>query len=203
LKNIGIFGGSFDPVHSGHLLLAEEVAEQAKQDRILFMPTRIQPFKQDVRVSSPKDRLAMLSIAAQDNEVLGVTDVELARSEVSYTILSLRRLRDTFGKEAQLSFVIGSDMFLNMEKWYEAPELLREFPVIVGLRPGSDAQVADYAHRLERLHGATVTTVRNRMFDVSSTDIRERVRAGRSIRYLVPPGVRTYIYESKLYTEGN
>ncbi|MDR2157114.1 MAG: nicotinate-nucleotide adenylyltransferase [Clostridiales Family XIII bacterium] len=201
MNKIGIFGGTFDPVHNGHLLLAEEVLEQADLDKVLFMPTRIQPFKQDLRVSSAEDRLGMLSVAVNGNDALGITEVETERREVSYTIHSLYRLRAMLGEEAEVCFIVGSDMFPNMDKWYRAGELLREFPVVVGLRPGSDGRVGDCARRLAAEYGADVVTVRNRMFDVSSTDIKARVRMGRSIRYLVPDGVREYIYAAKLYAE--
>jgi nicotinate-nucleotide adenylyltransferase len=202
MRRIGILGGSFDPVHNGHLLLAEEALEQVKLDEVLFMPTWIQPFKQDIRVSAAEDRLAMLSLATGDNDALGVTEVEIERKEISYTIHSLRQLRERFDGDAEVSFIVGSDMLVSMEKWYMAAELLMEFPIIAGSRPGGAMRdTAKIAARLESRYGASTTVAENRIFDVSSTDIKDRVRTGRSIRYLVPEDVRDYIYAAKLYAE--
>jgi nicotinate-nucleotide adenylyltransferase len=175
--------------------------DQAELDRVFFMPTRIQPFKQDARVSSPEDRLAMLALAAEDNADFRIAKVEIEREEVSYTIRSLRRLREMFPVGTDIRFIVGSDMFLNMEKWRDARALFREFPIIAGMRPGSDERAADYARKLESDFGASVIAVKNRMFDVSSAEIRARVRAGRSIRYLTPDKVEAYIRARKLYAE--
>jgi nicotinate-nucleotide adenylyltransferase len=203
MRKIGILGGSFDPVHNGHLLLAQEALEQAKLDEVLFMPTWIQPFKQDVYVTPAQIRLILLYIATRDRKAFDVTEVEIKRGTVSYTIDSLRQLREDFGGDAEVHFIVGSDMLVNMEKWHMAAELLREFPIIVGLRPGTEERdTADFARHLETKYGAKVIVANNRMFDVSSTDIKDRVRTGRSIRHLVPEDVLKFIYVMRMYKKG-
>jgi nicotinate-nucleotide adenylyltransferase len=197
---IGIFGGSFDPVHSGHLLLAEQALEEAQLDKVLFMPAFIQPFKQDSKVSANEHRLAMLRLAIEDNSRFGITEVELENEDISYTIVSLRKLKAEFGDDCDIVFVVGTDMFINLEKWYMAEELMRDYEISVGLRDGEAEKEAvvtrDY---LMNRYSAKIRLMRNRKFEVASTEIRNKVREGGSIRYLVPSKVRDYIYESKLF----
>jgi nicotinate-nucleotide adenylyltransferase len=200
MGKIGVLGGSFDPVHCGHLLLAEAAIEQAGLDRVLFMPTHVQPFKQDAAVSPAEDRLAMLTLATADNEKLGVTRVEIDEAGVSYTILSLRKLREEADAADSIWFILGADMFVNLHKWYLKEELLTEFSFVTGLRPGADRTAFDAcAADLSARYGTKIVVIENRQFDVSSTEIKQRARDGRSIRYLVPDRVREYIDERRLY----
>jgi nicotinate-nucleotide adenylyltransferase len=199
-KKIGVFGGSFDPVHCGHLLLAQEALEGAGLDEILFMPTNIQPFKQTRRPADSIHRLAMLDLAIAENPAFSVSRSETDRSGISYTIDSLRLLRDELKADKELAFITGSDMFPNVEKWHEAEALLKEFALIVGLRPGDDAvSVCAYAAELGDRHGARISVIRNSMFQVSSSELRERVANGRSVRYRVPASVEDYMLRHGLY----
>ena len=124
MEKIGILGGSFDPVHSGHLLLAERVRETVGLDKVLFMPTHIQPFKQNMTVSPAADRIMMLAMALKGDKHFAVTRVEIDDPEISYTIHSLEKLQADLGEEVKLYFITGSDMFVNMEKWHRASDLL-------------------------------------------------------------------------------
>ncbi|MDR1778748.1 MAG: nicotinate (nicotinamide) nucleotide adenylyltransferase [Clostridiales Family XIII bacterium] len=198
---VGVLGGSFDPVHTGHLILAEEALQALALTRVLFMPTYIQPFKQDAEVSPAAERLNMLTLATAGNEALGVTTVELDAGGVSYTINSLRALKDEYGGEAEIFFLLGADMFVNLEKWYLAKELLSEFSFGVGYRPGqaNETVLADMRDRLTETYGAKISLIKNRQIDISSSEIRRRVREGVSIRYLVPDAVCAYIHEAGLY----
>ncbi|MDR0852150.1 MAG: nicotinate-nucleotide adenylyltransferase [Clostridiales Family XIII bacterium] len=201
MAKLGVLGGSFDPVHYGHLLLAEEALEQAGLDRVIFMPTHVQPFKQDASVSPVEDRLAMLSLAVGTHEKLGITTVEIDEPGVSYTIFSLRKLREEANADDSIWFILGADMFVNLHKWYLSNELLTEFSFVAGMRPGSDqAAFAYYAAKLNVTYETEIAVIENRQFDVSSTEIRQRVRERRSVRYLIPDPVREYIDAHGLYT---
>jgi nicotinate-nucleotide adenylyltransferase len=203
----GVFGGSFDPVHNAHLAIAERAVEAAKLDRLLFMPVNSQPFKQGARVSEGARRMDMLRLATRGRDRFGVSDTELARGGVSYTIDSLRAIRDGGEETGGVFFLLGADMLLMLEKWYKSDELMREFSFIAARRPSGagaaeDAAAAErHAERLRSLHGARVILMDNPPEDVSSSDIRGRVRAGESIDGLVPAPVVKYIYENGLYRE--
>jgi nicotinate-nucleotide adenylyltransferase len=192
MKRTGVLGGSFDPVHTGHLILAENAWTQADLRRVLFMPTSIQPFKQDADVSADDERAEMLEFALRNNPRFELTKTELDRGGVSYTIDSLRRLRAETGDE--IAFIFGTDMFLMVEKWFKADELLREFDLIVGIRPGYRNNEAEaFASHLAARYGTRIDFVGSSNIELSSTGLRERLAAGGSIRYLVPEDVRRYL----------
>jgi nicotinate (nicotinamide) nucleotide adenylyltransferase/ribosome silencing factor RsfS/YbeB/iojap len=197
---IGVFGGSFDPVHEGHMAIAESALAEASLDLLLFMPVHIQPFKRDAAMSGAVHRLAMLRLAAAGDGRFAVTDVELENRGVSYTLNSLREIRRGFPEGAEVFFLLGADMLLMLEKWYHAEELLREFSFIAGLRPGSeDADAARSAERLRRVYGARILLMKNRRLDISSSDIRRRIEAGERGIDGLPPAVEAYIRENGLY----
>jgi nicotinate-nucleotide adenylyltransferase len=215
---IGVLGGTFDPVHFGHLLLAEGAARAASLDKVLFMPAHIQPFKQDARVAGDAERVEMLKLAIRGNETFGVTDVELARGGVSYTIDSLRRLRGGYASGgggdgasvpgertesgAAWCFIVGADMFLSLGKWREHGNLLREFAFVVGLRPGCDkAETEAAARRYKEKYGAEILMAEGILPDISSTEIRRRAAAGESLRDMTPDAVATYIGRRGLYRD--
>ena len=193
---IGIFGGTFDPVHMGHLLFAEAAREKAELSSVLFMPAHIQPFKQGEWVLPDDDRLRMLRLATADNPGFGVTTVETEKGGVSYTIDSLRELRERALREgkASLCFIIGADMFLNIKKWKDADALIREFDFVVGARPGYDGEAAALlAAELRASHDAHIKIIANPQIELSSTEIRAHIKNGESIRYHVPECVRRYL----------
>ena len=189
---IGIFGGTFDPVHIGHIKLAEAARVQAGLSRVLFMPAHIQPFKQDEEVSSDDDRLRMLRLALAGLPEFEVTTFELDKGGVSYTIDSLRALREEY--DAGLCFIIGTDMFLNIEKWHEAEALLREFDFAVGVRPGYEHDEAVLlAELLRAVYGTRIDLIDNAPVELSSTEIRRRVKEGLDISEFVPESVRRFL----------
>jgi nicotinate-nucleotide adenylyltransferase len=194
----GVFGGSFDPVHNAHLDIAARAMEAAALDNLLFMPVYAQPFKLGADMSAGADRAKMLRLALKGDDRMDVTDVELARRGVSYTIDSLRAIRDGGGEE--IFFLLGADMLLMLEKWHKADELLREFSFIAARRPGSgDDGVTRMAESLRTRYGTRVILMENDRMDISASEIRRRVRTGENITGLVPASVEEYIYEKGLY----
>jgi nicotinate-nucleotide adenylyltransferase len=201
---IGVLGGTFDPVHVGHLLLAEDAARSAALDKVLFMPAHIQPFKQDVRITPDADRIGMLRLAVAENDRFDVTEVETARGSVSYTIDSLRCLREMFAENSagcEIYFIVGADMFISLGKWKEHERLMREFAFVAGRRPGyREEELEAAAKNYKARYGAEIIIADNTWIDVSSTEIRRRIAAGARIRYLTPDPVIEYIRKNNLYS---
>lgn len=202
MKKIGIIGGTFDPVHYGHLILAEQARVEASLDQVIFMPAMVQPFKLNAKITDGSHRYAMLQEAVAGNPYFSVSRMELDKPEVSYTIHTLNDCREDFGADAELYFIIGTDAFLNLEKWYAAEDLLTDFSFVVGTRPGyKEQELNALIQRLQNQYSAEIIEINNSEVEISSTDIKNRVRAGKSIKYLVPDGVEAYIRKYMLYRE--
>ena len=185
-----MFGGSFDPVHLAHLVVAERVAEALTVDRVLFVPAHRQPLKEAGPRASAADRLAMLRLATAGNPRFEVSAIELDRGGTSYTIDTLRALAELH-PGADLSLVLGSDAFALLDRWREAGEIRRLARFVVVARPET-GKAADR-------EGGTVRRVHVPALAISASDIRRRVSEGHSVRYLVPEPVRGYIAERGLY----
>ena len=215
MAKIGIIGGTFDPVHEGHLNLALDAMEQARLDAVWFMPARIQPFKQDRKVTEPSQRLEMLALAIEGHPGLSVSTLEMELEGVSYTYRTLREVRRRLLEERMeeaaesqsdsaepdtVYFITGTDTFIKMDTWMHAEELLMENAVIVGSRPGyQDEEIERCRALFEREYGTEVLVIRNDLMDISSTGIKERIAAGEPITGLVPQAVEDYIDRNGLY----
>ncbi len=200
MKRIGIIGGTFDPVHYGHLILAEQARVEASLDQVVFMPAKVQPFKINAMIADGNHRYAMLMEAVAGNKYFSVSRRELDSSEVSYTINTLRDYKETLGDKAELFFIIGTDAFLGLEKWYASKELLKGFSFIVGTRPGyKEQELKTLIGRLKEEYGTDICEINNSEVEISSTSIKCRIRAGKSIKYLLPENVEEYIYMNKMY----
>ncbi len=191
---IGIFGGTFDPVHIGHLVVAERVAEAEQLARVLFLPAGRPPHKQGRTFAPAADRLAMVERAVAGNPRFAVSAIELESDGPSFTIDTVRRLKAEGA--SHLALILGADSLVELGTWRRPEALLGECRVIVVERPGFDLAGALPAFR-QSAHMIDAPRL-----DISSSDIRARVRAGLSIRYLVPEAVREYIAEHGLYREG-
>ena len=191
---IGIFGGTFDPIHIGHLLVAESVRDGYPLDRILFLPTGIPPHKEIHDISSAVVRLEMCRAAVADIPGFDVSDLELHANGVSYTLDTVKRLSESDEyKQDELFLIIGMDSLLELHMWKDPETLLDRINVLVVGRPEYDSKGVD-SRFIEH-----VTFVETPLVSVSSTDIRNRVRANRSIRFRVPESVETVIRERGLY----
>jgi nicotinate-nucleotide adenylyltransferase len=188
--HIGVFGGSFDPVHAGHLAAATTAIEVLGLDRLLIVPVFRQPFKQNEVITSAADRLAMLRIAFDEVPRCVVDEVEVERGGVSYTAETLRQLRTRFPHD-KLSLIVGADNAAQLGNWRDAATIRRIATVVVVTRPGET--VAD---------SADFTVVPIPPHDVSASEIRATLRAGGSVEGMVPPEVLGYIYERGLYEVG-
>jgi nicotinate-nucleotide adenylyltransferase len=187
-----LFGGSFDPVHFGHLGVAETLCELEHLDEIVFVPAARSPHKSDTHASGAA-RLAMLRLAVRGNPRFRVSDIELRRGVPSYTIETVRALRQRWGERPRV--VLGGDALLDLHAWHEARALLREARILVYARPGFEGAAARAAQLGLRYHPVGD-------WPLSSRDIRERARRGRSLRYRVPEPVRRYIEQHGLYAPG-
>jgi nicotinate-nucleotide adenylyltransferase len=199
---IGIFGGSFDPVHLGHLFLAADALKAAELDRVYFVPVKVQPFKQDRHAASGQDRINMLEIGFSylpNPEKYEVSRYELDNDGVSYTYLTLRAFRDRF-PDADIYFILGEDSLLKIETWAESEEILKGCSLIVGQRPGYDnAEMLETIERIRANYGTEIVLIKNRLFDISSTHIRDRVYDEDLPDELVPEKVEEYIEKHGIY----
>ncbi|MBQ6495560.1 MAG: nicotinate-nucleotide adenylyltransferase [Firmicutes bacterium] len=196
---IGIFGGSFDPVHLGHEALAEDACRQCGLTEVIMVPARIQPFKQDKKTASGEDRFRMLALVAEQDDHITVSRYELDNEGVSYTYLTLRAMQERH-PGAELYFICGADSFLKIDTWMNAEELLRNYSYIIGARPGyREDEVREQLDRLRKEYGTEVIVINNKQLDISSTEIRERLNAGERVDDLVPEPVERYIKEHELY----
>jgi nicotinate-nucleotide adenylyltransferase len=215
MEMIGLFGGTFDPIHLGHLRAAAEVRRRARLDRVLFIPSYLPPHKKAGAVASAADRLRMVELACRWRKGFEASPVEVEAGEKSYSILTLRKIR-ALSPDARLFFILGVDAFLDIGTWREYQRVLQECFFIVMGRPGFeldrardvlDGKLRDSIGPLVTGEGAAgPLPPRTRIFllpiralDISSTAIRERVRRGETLDGLVPGAVDAYIREHQLY----
>lgn len=189
---VGLFGGSFNPPHVGHLAVAEAAAEAARLDRVLWMPAATPPHKRDDRaLASAADRLAMVRLATAGNERFEVSDAEIARDGVSYTVDTLRALAGERPGDTW-HLILGGDSLAAFPTWREPDAILALVRLLVYARPGAPVDVSpELAPHVDLVAGP--------MLDLSSTALRARIASGHSVRYLVPDAVRGCIAERRLY----
>lgn len=196
---IGIFGGSFDPVHLGHETLAKDACEQVGLHEVIMVPAGVQPFKQNRNTVSGEDRFRMLALFAGQDDRITVSRYELQNEGVSYTYLTMRAMQER-KPDADLYFICGADSFLKLDTWMNAEELLTKYSYIIGARPGyMEAGISACMQRLEREYGTRSIRINNEQIDISSTEIRARLAADGDVSDLVSPPVERYIREHGLY----
>ena len=196
---VGIMGGTFDPIHLGHLETAEEVREIFALDEILFIPAARPPHKVSRLVTPEIHRLMMTYLATKSNEKFQVSPMEFLRDGLSYTLDTMNALKEKFGAATELFFIIGADSMADLSKWYKARELLSSAHFIATKRPGVEVNLAALTEFFGEESMSHIHQVETLGLEISSTEIRERVRLGRSIKYLVPEVVEEYILKERLY----
>lgn len=218
---VGVFGGTFDPVHYGHLRIAEEIAELAGLREMRFVPAGIPRLRRGPEASL-EHRVEMVRLAIEGNSRFILDEREVIRGGVSYSVDTLRELRQELGKDAVLCLVTGADAFIRLAEWHRWRELFELCHFIIAARPGHllstedrvssgalpqelEAECRDRwtasAESLKYASGGLIFTAQTTLLDISATAVRARVASGKSIRYLVPEGTRDYIAANDLYRE--
>ena len=197
---IGVLGGTFDPVHIGHLIIATELRHALRLDRLLFVPTGQPPHKADQAVTADADRLAMLELAIAGDPAFEISTLDLERAGPSYTA-DLLRLLSAQLPDARLVFLMGEDSLRDLPSWRQPEVILALAELGIASRPEIDLDLADIYERLPSARGR-VQIVPTTLIDISSSDLRRRVRDGRPIRYLIPAAVEAYIMSNRLYFAG-
>ena len=201
-QRIALFGGSFDPIHFGHLISARSIAEQLDLQKIELIPSARPPHKKDLALSQPKHRLEMARLAVQGDNLFEISDLEFLREGPSYTIDTVNEFRQKLGSSAELFWIIGADSLPELHSWYRARELVELVQIVTaarpGLRPPEASELAAWAGPLaaQRLLQFCRPTPE---IQISSSEIRHRNKEGKSIRYLVPESVMSYIQLHSLY----
>lgn len=196
----GIFGGTFDPVHHGHVELCRQAEREAGLDRIFVVPARLQPFKLEQKTADGNHRMEMLRLAFSENPRIQISDYELSRDEISYTIHTLRAFQDRF-PEDDIYFILGTDAFMKIELWRNYDEILRNFHILVGVRPGyREEELEELIERLEGGFNGDIRLLTNKELKISSTDLKEKIRQGCPLGAWLPKNVERYIKEHALYT---
>lgn len=217
---IGIFGGTFNPIHTAHLHIAEEVREALGLDEVHFVPAAVPPHKEVEYKVSAEDRLKMVELAVAGNPAFKVSDLELTLPRPSYSIKTVEVFQERFGDKAKLFFITGLDSFLEVGTWHAVDRLLAKCDFVTTFRPGSDhndlgkhkyireidmVMLDELDQRVKDLGSVELTTGRDLWLvasigmDISSTDIRRRLKKRKTVKYLLPEAVLSYIIEKRLY----
>lgn len=194
MTRTGLFGGAFDPIHHAHLNLAAHAVEALSLDQVLFMPSGGQPYYKFNHIpASPEHRLAMIEAAIEDQPKFAASDYEISQDRFCYTIETLRALKNLYPPHSEIILLAGEDWRQRIPEWKNGKQLLREFKVAFFARPG------EHHHSHEETSPQKHPVIEMPMMDISSTMIRERIKAGQDFSELVPTGVHEYIVKYALY----
>lgn len=200
VTKIGILGGTFNPIHNGHLIMAEEIRETFKLDKILFIPSGTPPHKSGDEVIDKEHRVNMVLEAIKDNKFFEKSRIEVERKGYTYTIDTLKELKASQKEDVLLYYIIGADVLYDLLNWKDYQLVLKECKFIAALRPGNESDKFErHVKYLKTNFEAKISKGYIPLIDISSTEIRKRVKEGRTIKYLVPESVENYIKKNKLY----
>ncbi|PIP35881.1 MAG: nicotinic acid mononucleotide adenylyltransferase [Desulfobacterales bacterium CG07_land_8_20_14_0_80_52_14] len=221
MNRVGLFGGTFDPIHRGHLTAAKKVKKAFMLDEVVFIPSAVPPHKEGSRVTPAADRLAMLRLALTGTNGFKVTDCEIRRPGPSYTVDTVRFFLENAHGKTQMYLILGHDAFLEMHTWKSFEKILEQIPLIVIRRPGGishsgsisvsalevfittnlscDYRLSEDGTRYQHPRLKPIHLFQNTLLKISSTDIRKGVQSGKSVRAWVPETVETYLIEKGLY----
>jgi nicotinate-nucleotide adenylyltransferase len=215
-EKAGLFGGTFDPIHLGHLRAAEEIREELSLDRIIFIPAAIPPHKDKTHITPSRHRLEMLMLAVSDNHSFEICDYELKKTTTSYTVETLRFMNAAH-RDSEFYFIVGNELFSEIETWKEYNALFKLSNFVVITRPGysggsseklplalkndfsyykENANVISYKDQSSKI----IAYTKIRGLEISSSEIRHYVMSGKSIKYLVPAAVEKYVLENNIYS---
>ncbi len=199
-SRIGIMGGTFDPVHYGHLVAAEVARAELDLDKVIFIPAGRPPHKQQQIITGSEHRYLMTVLATSSNPNFEVSRIEVDKDELAYTIDTVKDMRRTYGEDATIYFITGADAVLELLTWYKIQELLTLCRFIAVTRPGFDKR--DLEQKIGEIaskYNGEIICIEVPLLAISSTDIRERSRSGKPIKYLLPEAVEEYIEKNGLY----
>jgi nicotinate-nucleotide adenylyltransferase len=206
MKSVALFGGTFNPIHFGHLLIAEQIRTKYNLDKVIFVPTNVPPHKESADLINPKLRLIMAHLATVSNPCFEVSTFEVDRPGKSYTIDTAKYFKQYFGNETDLYFIVGADMLSEISKWKNIEELVKICRFIAVSRPGYDIKkVLDQQFLAAEHPGVLSDLIENviveelPMVDISASHIRRRVKEWKSIKYFVPEAVEQFIHNHQLY----
>lgn len=201
MKRIGIMGGTFDPVHNGHLLLGKQAYEEYQLDEIWYMPSHIPPHKKDHTITAGTDRIEMLKLALKDLPYCIVSDFEMKREGNTYTAHTLELLKEE-APENQFYFIIGADSLFQLEQWYHPEKVMALTSFLVSGReyPGAERTMEEQIAYLSEKYGARIYPLHNEEICVASADIRRRISEGAAVSDDIPETVEQYIKTRGLYT---
>jgi nicotinate-nucleotide adenylyltransferase len=192
-KSIGIIGGSFNPIHMGHLLLAEAAKEAKTLEKIIFMPTAVPPHKPNQRLASGQDRVAMIEASISGIPGYECSTLEIDSGGISYTIDTVKKIRQQAENEINLYFVVGADSVREIHTWYQYEKLCAQVTFLAGARPGIEIKPDDPTVR------KATEMIESVVCGISSSEIRDRISQSRSIRFMVPKAVEEIIIKRGLY----
>lgn len=212
---IGIFGGTFNPIHLGHLVATEEIRQSFDLERVLFVPSARPPHKPSPELIDPAHRLEMTRLAVEENPYFDISAVELNRNDLSYTVETVQFFRKEFGEEAALFFLLGIDSFCDIHSWHDPKRLIGLCNFIVVSRPGFPLKTAyrllsdtfgiesgEGSRDIPLPNGRTLYLAEVTPVGISSTRVRALLRQGKSVKYLLPEKVESYILLNDLYRTG-
>ena len=198
---IGVLGGTFDPVHLGHIKISKAVMDEMNLDKMIFIPSYVSPHKQETKPADSNDRLSMLRLSLKDEENLEIDEHELNKHEISYSIDTIDYLRQKYQND-ELFWIIGADMLFYIAKWHESKKVLESIAfVAVGRRGYEYKNMAEHISMLKKDHHARIFLCRISNVDISSTDIRNKVRKGLPVSDMLHPDAERYIKNNRLYTK--
>lgn len=196
---VGILGGTFDPIHTGHLFIAQTALDEAGLDEVVFVPSGSPPHKKNNEVTNASCRLHMVTEAISSNPNFNVSEIDIDNNKTGYTYDLLTLLTEK-NPEVSFYFIMGADSFMEIKTWYRYDELLTMVGFIVMKRKGYDSEEMDYQTGIfKKTHQARIIILDSPKLEISSSEIRNRIKTNKSIKYLVPEKVEMYIYQKNLY----
>ena len=192
MKRIGILGGTFNPIHVGHMTIAEMVCEKLKLDKVIFVPSCLPPHKSNKNVASAGDRYRMVSLAVRKNPHFEVSDYEVKKGGKSYSIDTVTHLKACYPSGTKFFFIIGRDLLPTLHTWKQIDDVLKMVSFVTLNRPG-------YKQEKSRIKVRAISIPE---LQVSSSYVRKRITTGKTVQYLVPDNVLDYIHRKKLYKSG-
>ncbi len=198
-RKIGILGGTFDPIHNAHLLLGEAAREQFNLDRVIYIPSNLAHLPNRTEISSGDIRYQMVKMAIQENPYFTCSRIEIDKPEGTYTYNTIKELKLMYPGD-ELYLILGGDSVIGLENWYKCEEFLKSCVILAAVREDDDLPALDKKRKeLEQKYGADIRILKFNRIDISATDIRQRVKTGRSIRYMLPDEVIEFLCIKGLY----